>query len=318
MYRKYPIKNHVWEEYRLKVAITGGTGFVGSYLVDYYAEMKADVIIISRSCNLKKNQNHRAKCITWDQLDDQINQLEGLDALINLAGESIDQRWTDKSKNMILHSRLDAAKQIAKVVDRLLTKPKVVINGSGMSIYGTSETDAYDETSPSKVDDFLSSVVNEWEMAADLIKGTRLIKLRIGMVLGKNHGALPKMVIPYRLGVGGRVGSGQQWFSWIHIDDMVRLIQYCIENEEIIGPVNATAPNPVTNDQFGQAVGQAWHRPHYFPVPAFVFKLIFGEMSDLLLKGQQVYPRVVLDHGFEFTYSKVEEALKQIANREKQ
>jgi uncharacterized protein (TIGR01777 family) len=192
----------------------------------------------------------------------------------------------------------------------------VVINASGMSIYGTSLNDTYDERSPHHIVDFLSGIVEEWEQAADQIKGVRVVKIRIGLVIGKDGGAFPKMLLPYKLGVGGKIGSGNQWISWIHIDDMVQLIDTCIQNEQISGPVNATAPNPVTNDQFGRAIAAAWHRPHWFPLPAFMLKLMFGELSTLLLDGQKVLPHVLLNHGFEFKYPTIDQALRDLASNQ--
>jgi uncharacterized protein (TIGR01777 family) len=298
----------------MKVAVTGGTGFIGSHLVDYLTREQVEVLIISRSCPEGRTPQG-VKCLTWDEIDKSVEQLEGIDAIVNLAGESIDQRWTEAAKQRVLQSRLDVTGRVGRIVEQLEVKPKAVINGSGMSFYGTSLTDTYDESSPHRSTDFLAGVVKEWEEAADQIQGPRIVKLRTGLVLGKDEGALPKMVLPYKLGVGGRVGSGKQWVSWIHIQDMVRLIKYCIDHEEISGPVNCTAPVPVTNDQFGRSIGKVLNRPHYFPVPAFVLKLMFGEMSVLLLEGQRVIPQVLLDHGYVFSYPTVQEALSDIYNK---
>jgi len=210
---------------------------------------------------------------------------------------------------------LQAADRVARLVEQLREKPEVVVNASGISIYGTSETDTYDETSPPRVVDFLSGVVEKWEQAIDGIQSPRVIKLRVGIVLGRDGGAFPKMAIPYKLGVGGRVGSGRQWLSWIHIEDMVRMIDFCIRNPRIRGPVNATAPNPVTYEEFGRTLGKIMRRPHYFPVPAALLKLVFGELSVLLLEGQKVIPRAVLEHGFDFRYPTIETALRQLCGR---
>ena len=193
----------------------------------------------------------------------------------------------------------------------------MVVNASGISIYGTSETETFDESSPHRVMDFLSQVTAEWEKAADRIQGVRLVKVRVGVVLDRQEGALPKLMMPYRLGIGGKVGSGKQWLSWIHIEDMVRLIAYCIEHENLVGPVNASAPHPVTNDQFGKAVGKALHRPHWFPAPGFMMRVVFGELSDLLLKGQKVLPAKLLQSGFVFRFPTIEEAMKDITNKER-
>lgn len=292
----------------MRIAITGGTGFIGSHLVKHFIEHKAEVILISRSLP----HNPAVNYLTWQQLDNNPERLEGLDALVNLAGESISQRWTVAAKRKILHSRLSTADRIAQLVEQLKQKPKLVVSASAMAIYGTSESDTYNEQSPPRMVDFLSGVVEEWENAVDKIQGARIVKVRMGLVLGNDGGAFPKMRLPYTLGVGGKVGSGKQWLSWIHIADVVRLIDFCIRHDDITGPVNATAPNPVTNQEFGRTLAKVMFRPNLVPVPAFMLKLIFGELSVLLLEGQRVIPQVLLDHGFEFTYPKLEAALAQL------
>lgn len=293
------------------IAVTGGTGFIGSRLVRHFNEKGDRVVIIGRA--LPRKPQPGIEYVTWDRLDtDGAQLLEGVDAIVNLAGESINQRWSRAAKERILNSRLKATEAVARLVDRLAQKPRVVVNGSGMSIYGTSEHDTYDESGPPRQTDFLAEVVEQWEQAAQAIRAPRLVLLRIGLVLGTEGGALPPMLMPYRLFAGGRVGSGRQWMSWIHLDDMVRLIDFCIERDDIRGPVNATAPAPVRNDDFGRAVGRAMGRPHWFPVPSFVLKAVFGELSVLLLEGQRVIPRKLQEHGFKFTYPTLEEALSQL------
>jgi uncharacterized protein (TIGR01777 family) len=295
----------------MKIVVTGGTGFVGSHLIPFFLKNGHEVILISRSASPARQEG--VTPVTWNQLLADPSTYEGTDAIVNLAGESINQRWSESAKHRILHSRLQAAQQIAKFVEALTVKPKVVVNASGMSIYGTSLQDTYDESSPHRIVDFLSGVVEQWEQAADQIKETRVVKIRVGLVIGSSGGAFSKMLLPYKLGVGGRIGSGKQWISWIHIEDMVRLIDACIVNEEIRGPVNATAPNPVTNDQFGRAIAAAWRRPHWFPLPAVMLKLLFGELSTLLLDGQKVLPEVLLRHGFTFKYPTLHAALEDLA-----
>lgn len=292
----------------MKIAITGATGFIGKHLTSFYVKQGAEIILISRTDFQPKQPGVHA--ITWDALRSQPELLEGVHAIVNLAGETINQRWTPAAKERIVQSRLTVAAAVADIVQRLEKKPKVVVNASGMSIYGISETDTFDEYRTAHVSDFLSSVVEKWEQAADQIAGTRIVKVRVGIVLGRDGGALPKMALPYKLFVGGRIGSGQQWMSWI--DDMVGLIDYCICHEDIAGPVNATAPNPVRNSEFSQTLGKVMRRPSLFPVPSFFFKLIFGELATLLLDGQRVIPRVLLDHGYPFRYADLEKALAEI------
>lgn len=296
----------------MKIAITGGSGFIGKRLISFWLEQGHELINISRSSS---KQLPGVRTLTWDELERNADLLEGLDAIVNLAGESISQRWTAAAKTRIVQSRLQAAERIAKLVATMDPKPKVVVNASGMSYYGISETDTFDENSPFRNTDFLADVVKQWEAAADLIQGTRIVKVRVGLVLDNKEGAFPKMALPYKLGVGGTVGSGRQWHSWIHIDDMVRLIDFCVQNDAIIGPVNATAPNPVTNKDLGRAIATAMRRPNLFPVPAFMMKLIFGELSVLLLKGQKVIPRVLQQHGFVWRFPLLAGALKDLIKK---
>jgi len=290
------------------IAITGGTGFIGGHLSDYWRAAGHRVAIVSR----RPASAGETDVLTWEQMREQPELFEGVEAIVNLAGASINQRWTAAAKRMILESRLDAARRIAELVGRLAVKPRVVINASGMSIYGTSEMLIFDETSPPRINDFLAAVVEEWERAADQIPVERLVKLRVGLVLDSREGAFPKMALPYKLGVGGRVGSGRQWLSWIHIADMVRLIDFCLQHGDLAGPVNATAPQPVTNAAFGAALAKAMRRPNLFPVPAWVMRLAFGELAILLLEGQRVLPRALLAHGFEFHFPELGAALADI------
>ncbi|MCD1259018.1 TIGR01777 family protein [Paenibacillus athensensis] len=290
------------------IAITGGTGFIGGHLADFWRAAGHRVVIVSRH----PGRAQESDVLTWAQLHEQPELLDGVEAIVNLAGSSINKRWTAEAKRVILESRLDAARRVAELVERLAVKPRVVLNASGMSIYGTSETQSFDETSPPRITDFLASVVEEWERAADRIPVDRLVKIRVGLVLDGREGAFPKMALPYKLGVGGRVGSGRQWLSWIHIADMVRLIDFCLQHDDMAGAVNATAPHPVTNAAFGAALAKAMRRPNLFPVPAWVMRLAFGELAILLLEGQRVLPRALLEHGFEFRYPQLEAALADI------
>lgn len=293
----------------MKVAIAGGTGFIGKHVTDYYLQQKATIFLISRQ---KKPSNHPLiRNITWSELESNVRPMEGVDAIINLAGETINQRWTKEAKERILQSRLDTVNRVSSIIERLDKKP-VLINASAISIYGSSETDSYTEESELQVDDFLSTVLDQWEMAAEHIPDTRVVLLRIGFVLGNDGGAFPKMSMPFKLGFGGRIGSGRQVMSWIHIEDVCRLIDFCIENDDMEGPVNATAPQPVTNDEFGRTLAKVMGRPYLFPVPAFMMKLFFGELSKLLLEGQSVIPWMAIEHGFQYRYPVLEMALRDL------
>jgi uncharacterized protein (TIGR01777 family) len=294
----------------MKILMTGGTGFIGTHLIRHFQKQGADITLVSRSQEYEKDA--KLRFLTWSQLQSHVSELEGLDAIINLAGETINQRWTDEAKRKILNSRTETTAQIAKLVDRLDHKPRVVINGSAVAIYGTSETETFTEESEKQNSDFLAGVVEQWEKEVDHIQGTRLVKLRTGVVLGMDGGAFPQMILPYRLMAGGRVGSGQQWFSWIHVEDMVRIVEYCMMKEEIEGAVNCTSPEPVRNDRFGCVVGKVLRRPHWLPIPSFIFKLIFGEMAILLLEGQKVMPKKLKKAGFTFRFPQLESAIRDL------
>ncbi|MFE5317419.1 TIGR01777 family oxidoreductase [Paenibacillus sp. NPDC056579] len=299
----------------MKIAIAGGSGFIGQHLIRYFLERKISLILISRQ---RRASNHALiRNVTWSDLKSDVKVMEGTDVIVNLAGETINQRWTNAAKERILQSRLESVAQIADIVSRMEKKPEVVVNASGISIYGTSETESFVEHSEPRVMDFLSGVVQQWEEAMKQIRGTRLVKLRLGLVLGNDGGAFPRMLLPYKLGVGGRIGSGKQVMSWIHIHDLCRLIEFCIQNDDIIEQVNATAPHPVTNDEFGRTLGKVLHRPHLFPVPGFVMKLLFGELSTLILEGQKVFPYLATEYEFHYQFPYIDMALQDLVGKKK-
>lgn len=295
----------------MRVAIAGGSGFIGQALAKALLERNNDVIIISRH-KASRDTHEKLQSVTWMELAVNHDKLEGMDAVVNLAGESINQRWTANAKQRIVQSRLWSAAQLAGLFDMLHTPPLLIINASGISAYGDAALMTCDENSPIADSDFLSKVVKSWEQAADSIPAQRLIKLRIGVVLSLEGGAFPLMALPYRLFGGGRIGKGTQGISWIHLEDLVRLIIFCLEQPDLSGVVNASAPEPVANDQFGRAIGRAMKRPHWLPVPAPAFRLLLGEMADLLLTGQRAVPRKALEHGFQFLYPTVDSAMQQL------
>lgn len=299
----------------MKIAICGGTGFVGSALVDYWLQAGHQVQIITRKLPDLHDPGERLTYISWEQLEERPHLLEGMDALVNLAGETLNQRWTTKAKLEIVESRVTTVSKVARLLAKLEHKPEVVVQASAMAIYGTSPSETFDESSPQKSMNFPSRVAEQWEIAADAIQDVRLVKIRVSLVLGHKRGAFPLMKLPYMLGVGGKIGSGKQWTTWIHIMDIVRLIDFTIHNKEISGPVNASAPNPVTNDEFGRTVGKVYHRPHWFPVPGFLIKAVVGELSVVLLQGQRVIPQKALDHGFQFTFPTLTDALEDLKHR---
>lgn len=296
----------------MKIAICGGTGFIGQALCKRWVNEGHHVMIVTRKQPDNPEQNQSVQYVTWDDMKTNPQVFEGLDALVNLAGASLSQKWTAKGKEKIHTSRQKTVYAVADLMHVLDRKPPVVIQASAMAIYGTSEDQTFDEQSPSRVMDFPSEVVSKWEEAADRIEVERVVKLRISVVLGNEGGAFPKMILPYKLGIGGKIGSGNQWMSWIHIDDIVSLIDFCIHHPEMNGPVNAASPYPVTNDQFGQTVAKVYHRPHWFPVPSFLLQSVLGELSLILLKGQRIVPAKALEHGFLFQYAELQNALSEL------
>jgi uncharacterized protein len=302
----------------MRFLVTGGTGFIGSAVAKALRDRGDEVIIVSRRAaeGGAAGASVGGSIVTWEELARNPESVGAVDGVVNLAGESVGQRWTAAAKARILQSRLFAAQRIADYAASLPGSLRVVVNASGISSYGWSMTETFDERSPSRETDFLASVVSQWEAAADRIRTDRLVKLRVGFVIAARGGSFPLMALPYRLFAGGRVGSGRQWLSWIHLEDIVRLILFCLDHDGISGPVNASAPEPMTNDMFGRAIGKAMHRPHWLPVPAFMMKAILGEMSSLLLEGQRVLPQTALDAGFSFRYPTADVALRSIVGKQ--
>lgn len=312
----------------MKVVIFGGTGFIGSALTSYWQQQGHEITIITRSKSRidtsahPKNQTQGAAAspnyLTWEQLSESSSSKLEVDAVINLAGATLSQRWTGKAKNRILESRLQATNLAAKWVQALNHKPKVIIQGSAVGIYGTSLTETFDEYSPPDAEDFLASVTRQWEAEADEgFQGIRLVKLRTGVVLGNTGGAYPLMRLPILLGAGGKIGAGNQWVPWIHIADIVALIDFCTMHPEVNGAINAVSPNPLTNDEFSRIVSRVHRRPYWFPLPAFLLRALLGEMSALLLEGQRVVPKAALEHGFRFQFPELESAAADLKRKAK-
>jgi uncharacterized protein (TIGR01777 family) len=232
-------------------------------------------------------------------------------AVVHLAGEPVAQRWTRSARNRILKSRVEGTKSLVKALSE--HPPPVLISASAIGYYGARGDEILTETSKPGAD-FLAQVAIAWERearsAAQL--GVRAVPLRFGMVLGRGGGALKKMLLPFRLGLGGRLGSGDQWMSWIHLDDLIALIGFAIESAQCKGAMNAVAPHPVTNAEFTHDLARALHRPAVFPVPDFVLKLLYGEMSQVILGSQRVKPEAALQAGFEFRFPELGRALRQI------
>ncbi|MGD6901412.1 TIGR01777 family oxidoreductase [Bacillus infantis] len=299
----------------MRIAVTGGTGFVGHALVKKLAESGHTVYILTRSTEGKKNGNN-IHYVQWlNEGDNPAAQLKEIDYIVNLAGESINSgRWTEERKKRIIKSRLDATEAVLNIIDELNEKPEALINASAVGYYGTSETETFTEGDKKPAGDFLAQTVKQWEeKAAEAGRwDVRTAFCRFGIILEKNDGALPRMALPYKLFAGGNVGSGNQWVSWIHLDDVARGIMFAMENKDLSGPVNFTSPHPVQMKDFGRTLGSALHRPHWIPAPAFALKLALGEMSKLVLEGQRVLPAKLEAAGFSFRYPELREALEDI------
>ncbi|KZE37864.1 epimerase [Bhargavaea cecembensis] len=298
----------------MRVAIAGGTGFLGSVLVRMLEESGHEVLILTRH---PVAGDHRMVGYLMEGARPE-KELGPIDAFVNLAGTSINAgRWTERRKQDILSSRIAATDEVVRIIRAMESKPDVLVNASAVGLYPTSETAIYNEKGPAG-NDFLADVVKAWEhRAAEAGKeGVRTVFMRFGVILGKDEGALPLIALPYRLYGGGTVGSGRQWVSWIHVLDAARAILFAIENTPVTGPVNTVAPNPLRMKQFGRTVGHVLNRPHILPVPAFALKAALGEKSKLVLEGQRVAPSKLGLHGFLFRFPDAEEALRDILKNE--
>ena len=286
-----------------RIAITGSSGLIGTALVGHLKSEGHTVQRLVRRAPVAVDE------VTWDPQTGYVdlNALEGVDAIIHLAGAPVDgKRWSKKFKAEILNSRLMGTATIAKAVAEV--KPDVFISASAIGWYGESGNRAVVE-SDRVGNDFLAAVCREWEAAADLASGIRTVKLRTGLVLDPTGGALGKMLPLFRLGFGGKLGSGKQWWSWITLHDVVRAIEFALV-EDISGPVNLSAPNPVTNQEFTSALARALHRPAVFPAPAFALKAVLGGFSSEVLGSKSVIPQALLDAGFTWDYPHLSDALK--------
>ena len=294
----------------MKILITGASGLIGKELSKALAAKGYDVLAATRKTSGKPNE------IDWDTetgfADEDLPQLENLHAIIHLAGENVSGRWTDEKKRKIMDSRVNGTRSVVETIAKLENKPKVFLSGSATGIYGDRADETMTETSAAG-DTFLAEVVKNWE--AEAVKaeksGVRVVLLRTGIVLAKDGGALAQMLTPFKFGLGGTIGSGKQWMSWISLEDEIRAIIFALENENIKGAVNLVAPHPATNEHFTDTLGAVVHRPTILPLPAFAVNLAFGEMGDaLLLDSTRVAPTKLQEHGFEFKYPELKPALE--------
>ncbi len=299
----------------MKVAITGATGFVGSRLVERLQAQGHQPLILTRNRASADRAFPTLEIVAYTPTESGSWQraIAGCDAVVHLAGEPIaETRWTPERKQEILKSRQLSTQKIVEAIAQANPKPTVLVNASAIGYYGTSETATFDETSPAG-DDFLAEVCQAWEAEAQKVKdaGVRLVILRLGIVLG-DGGALAKMTPPFKVFAGGPIGTGRQWFSWIHRDDLVNLILEALSRKDIEGVFNATAPNPVRMTELCQTIGETLNRPSWLPVPSFALEALLGEGAKVVLEGQQVLPKRTTNYGFKYRYPTVKQALAEI------
>ncbi|MDP4229495.1 MAG: TIGR01777 family oxidoreductase [Bacteroidota bacterium] len=292
----------------MKILISGATGFIGSKLVSRLRSSGHTVTLLVRSTS--------DVGLLWDPYRHEVDlrRMEGYDVFVNLSGESINGRWTNDKKKKIADSRIYPTRFLSECIGKLKNPPKSFVCASAIGYYGNRGDEELTENS-GPGSGFLADVCKAWESETRMIesKGIRVVNVRTGLVLSPEGGALQKLLLPFKLGVGGVVGSGRQWWSWIDLNDLLRIYQYAIENDNVKGPVNAVAPNTVTNRTFVKTLARVLRRPALFPLPSFIVKIIFGEMGEeLLLFGQRVLPARLNESGFEFEHKELEPALRSM------
>jgi uncharacterized protein (TIGR01777 family) len=302
----------------MRIVITGGTGLIGKALAEDLAQDGHEVFILTRSPRTGTNSH---PCIHYVQWDGRTAQgwghlSEEADALVNLAGENLSAgRWTARRKRLILDSRANAGAAVVQAVQQAQRKPRVLIQSSAVGYYGPDTPGLLAENTP-PANDFLGRVVQAWEASTQPVEalGVRRAVIRSGVVLSPKAGALPRMLLPFKFFAGGPLGSGRQWLSWVHLEDEVRAIRFLIEHSKAQGAYNISA-EPLTNRQLARAIGKVMRRPAFFPVPAFLIRLLFGEMSTVVLDGQRVSSQRLESLGFRFRYPQAEPALADLLKR---
>ncbi|MBN1398546.1 MAG: TIGR01777 family oxidoreductase [Bacteroidetes bacterium] len=300
----------------MRIVIAGGSGFIGRRLIAALLDAKHHVILLSRNPEKTLKTFPAVKSEFWDAKSSGllVDILNEADALINLTGESIAaKRWSSEQKKKILSSRIESTRAIVNAAEKTQHHPSVLLNASAVGYYGNVPEDEAAETYPKGIG-FLSDVCDQWEREALKIQklGVRCVLLRTGIVLDKEGGTLQKLLLPFKAFIGGPLGSGRQWFPWIHIKDEIGIILHAMENEKIEGPVNLSALESLRMSEFCKTLGSVLNRPSWLKVPEFALRLIFGEMSEILLQGQRVVPRKIIDAGYEFRYPDLKSALTDL------
>lgn len=295
----------------MNILVSGSSGMVGSELVTFLQENGHNVLKLVRKKSERENE------VFWDPEKKIIEdvKLKNIDAIVHLAGESIASgRWTSNKKEQILSSRVKGTDFISEIISKMVNKPKVLVSASAIGFYGNrGDEDLNEKSSPGKL--FLSEVCKAWEDSTLKAQksGVRVVNLRIGIVLDKSGGALKKMLLPFNLGVGGNMGSGKQYWSWLTLKELVNIINFSINNDSISGPVNAVSPQPLRNSEFTRVLAKVLKRPAIFPMPEFAGKIALGEMADeLLFASSKVIPDKLLKSGYSFIHNNLEDGLKKI------
>jgi uncharacterized protein (TIGR01777 family) len=306
----------------LKIVVAGGTGFIGQALVDYLAGQKHEVCVLTRRANAPATDTASIRYERWDGvgLGQWTKAVAECDALINLSGENLgNSNWSDERKKRILDSRVQTAMVLVEALRNANPKERVLLQASAVGFYGNGDQEVNENGEPGQ--GFLAEVCQAWERPARALLGggTRVVWMRSGVVLDREGGALPLMVMPFRFFVGGVVGTGRQWLSWVHLQDEVRAIAHLLSHRELSGPINLTAPFPVSMREFAHTVANVLKRPAFFPVPSAIISLALGEQGrEMLLSGVRVTPAALLRSGFVFAFPKLMEALSHLYNFGKQ
>lgn len=280
----------------MRIAISGSSGFIGKHLTTFFAGQGKTIVPLPRSLFGKEDRKELKEL------------LSGCDVVINLAGSAINRRWTETTKRKILNSRVDVTRRLVSTINDMPVKPSLFISASAVGIY--PDDGVYTESNLSEGRGFLAEVCSRWEDEAQkLSPDVRLAIIRFGVVLGKDGGAFPKLLLPFRLFAGGKIASGKQGFSWIHIDDVLHGIQFIITRENLSGIINFVSPEPITNQILTESIAKVLHRPAWIPFPAFLFRLLYGEGEVMITHGQQAYPARLLSAGYVFRYTDIRRAL---------
>jgi uncharacterized protein (TIGR01777 family) len=300
----------------MNITVTGASGFIGNHLIQDLLDAGHGIHALGRRRNANLPQAVRFSEWHSTESEPPSEALASADAIVYLAGESVAQRWTSEVKQRIRGSRVDGTRNLVNALAKQSRRPQVLVCASAIGYYGSRGDEVLTETS-APGSDFLAQVVIDWEQAARQAEalGIRVVPLRFGVVVGTGGGALAKMLPPFRLGLGGPLASGQQWMSWIHVDDVIALIRFSLDNSAVHGPLNATSPHPVRNAEFTNELAAALHRPAIFPVPKFALKTLFGEMAEVILGSQRVLPKAAQSAGFQFQYPELRPALVRLLSK---